>query len=91
MAFSVANSIPMTIMNADWKKYGRSAGCIRNAEMAKNAEALIALWDGKSKGTINMLDNANEYGLKMYLGRYDMENRKVYKGELTDSYYGKLY
>ena len=34
---------------ADWDKYGKKAGYMRNVEMAENADALIAFWDGKSK------------------------------------------
>lgn len=48
---------------ADWKKYGKSAGYRRNKEMAKVADALIAFWDGESKGTKHMIDLAKEYGL----------------------------
>ncbi|MDR3049232.1 MAG: DUF2493 domain-containing protein [Elusimicrobiota bacterium] len=47
-------------MKANWKKYGRAAGPIRNREMAKIADALIAFWDGKSKGTKNMIDTMNK-------------------------------
>lgn len=39
-----------------WKLYGKRAGMIRNAEMKIFSEALIAVWDGKSKGTLNMLN-----------------------------------
>lgn len=48
---------------ADWNKYGKSAGYIRNSEMAKNADALAAFWDGKSKGTGHMINLAKEHGL----------------------------
>ena len=50
---------------ADWNKYGKSAGYKRNEEMAKYADALIAFWDGKSKGTKHMIDLAKRYGLKV--------------------------
>lgn len=50
---------------ADWDNYGYSAGPIRNAEMARNADALIAFWDGHSPGTRNMIKNANEQNLKV--------------------------
>lgn len=40
---------------ADWDRYGRSAGFRRNEEMAKVADALVAFWDDKSKGTANMI------------------------------------
>lgn len=43
---------------ADWQKYGRSAGIIRNKEMADSADALIAfLMAGEAnKGTMNMIN-----------------------------------
>lgn len=40
---------------ANWEKYGRSAGFRRNEEMAQVADALVAFWDGQSKGTCNMI------------------------------------
>lgn len=43
---------------ADWDRDGNSAGPIRNAKMAENADALIAFWDGESRGTYNMIDTA---------------------------------
>lgn len=43
---------------ADWDADGKSAGPIRNAKMAENADALIAFWDGESRGTYNMIDTA---------------------------------
>lgn len=48
---------------ADWDKYGKRAGYIRNEEMAKISNALIAFWDGESRGTKHMIDLAKEYGL----------------------------
>lgn len=41
---------------ADWNKYGKSAGYIRNKQMSKYGNSLIAFWDGKSKGTSHMID-----------------------------------
>jgi glycerophosphoryl diester phosphodiesterase len=55
---------------ADWKRYGKSAGYKRNAEMAAYANALIAFWDGKSKGTKNMIDLAKQAGLKVRIYNY---------------------
>lgn len=49
---------------ADWDKYGKRAGYIRNEEMAKNADALVAFWDGESRGTKHMIELAGKYGLK---------------------------
>lgn len=50
-----ANRHRITVMPADWTTHGRRAGFVRNAEMAKRADALIAVWDGKSAGTRNMI------------------------------------
>lgn len=43
---------------ANWDRDGNSAGPIRNAKMAENADALIAFWNGESRGTYNMIDTA---------------------------------
>lgn len=50
---------------AEWKKYGKAAGPIRNEEMAQNADALVAFWDGKSPGTRNMIEMAKKYHLQV--------------------------
>lgn len=47
-------------MPAEWDKYGRSAGYIRNAEMADYADACIVFWDGVSPGTKHMIDLAEK-------------------------------
>lgn len=59
----------LSVYPANWEKYGKKAGYIRNIEMAKNADALIAVWDGKSKGTAHMIDIAKQYGLLTYIIR----------------------
>lgn len=55
---------------AEWKKYGRSAGPRRNEAMAKYADALLSYWDGKSKGTKNMIELAKANGLKVGVYQY---------------------
>lgn len=55
---------------AEWKKYGKKAGIMRNAVMADNADALIAYWDGISRGTKNMIDEARKRGLAVRIKRY---------------------
>lgn len=49
------NNIHVNHFPADWDYYGHAAGFIRNIEMADNADALIAFWDSKSKGTEHMI------------------------------------
>lgn len=37
--------------------------------MADRAEALVAIWDGQSRGTKHMIDTARAQGLRVYLWR----------------------
>jgi hypothetical protein len=47
--------LPCKVFPAQWAKYGKSAGPIRNAEMAKYTDYGVAVWDGVSRGTANMI------------------------------------
>ena len=48
---------------ADWYTFGKSAGYKRNVQMGEYADALILLWDGRSKGSAMMKKIAEEKGL----------------------------
>lgn len=65
--YAKRNNIPLQIYRANWDAYGKRAGHIRNRQMAECSEALIALWDGKSKGTQNMINTAKELNLKVFV------------------------
>lgn len=60
-------NVPCERFPADWDRYGKSAGYRRNEQMADHAEALIALWDGKSRGTNHMVNTAIRKGLHVYV------------------------
>lgn len=57
-----ANGIAIKHYPADWDAHGRSAGIIRNRQMAEYADFLVAFWDGKSHGTKNMIDTMQQIG-----------------------------
>ena len=65
--YGMINNIPVEPFLAKWNEFGKSAGYKRNVEMANNAEALILVWDGKSKGSKHMLDVAKTKGLKTFV------------------------
>lgn len=65
--YAVENVIPITRFVPDWNKYGKRAGFLRNAEMGDYAEALVAVWDGESRGTKQMIDYATKKGLKVFV------------------------
>ena len=62
--------------HADWNRDGKAAGPIRNTQMAKVADALIAFWDGNSRGTQNMIDLARLKPLPFRIVRFDLEKEK---------------
>jgi hypothetical protein len=68
------HGIPVERHPADWDRFGRSAGHRRNAEMAACAEALVALWDGRSPGTQGMIGIARKQGLRVHVHRIDNAN-----------------
>lgn len=61
------------IYEADWDAHGKAAGPIRNQQMAQDADALIAFWDGKSRGTKDMIEKAVRAGLEIHVYRYRPE------------------
>lgn len=55
------------VYEAYWKAKGNAAGPIRNKEMIADADALIAFWDGKSKGTKNCIKCATDKGIPVLI------------------------
>lgn len=74
--FAKKFDIPLKVFLADWEKYGKSAGIIRNKEMAKYGDALIAVSWNNSRGTANMIEEAKKAGLKVYVHIYEPETIK---------------
>ena len=86
-----ANNIPIDSFPANWsdighkdayiktrrdgKKYDVKAGLRRNIEMSKHADALIALWDGGSRGTKHMINQAKKMGLQIFV--YNPKNPQL--------------
>jgi hypothetical protein len=58
--FAGRNNLKVEVYRAEWDKYGKGAGHRRNHQMSLVADGLIALWDGKSSGTKNMIENAHK-------------------------------
>lgn len=48
--------LPVKVFPADWERYGKRAGILRNFEQAEYGEGLVTLWDGTSPGTKHMQD-----------------------------------
>lgn len=61
-----ANGVPVERMPADWSTHGRAAGPLRNRRMAQEADALLLIWDGKSRGSASMLREARARRLRIW-------------------------
>ena len=68
--WAAENGIPLELYPANWNAYGKLAGFVRNIEMARKAEGLLAVWDGASNGTRHMIRTAENHGLKTFIVRY---------------------
>jgi len=67
---SVEFGLGLKVMPADWDKFGLKAGHERNWRMAEYVAprgGLIAVWDGKSNGTYDMITIAKAFQLKQYV------------------------
>lgn len=60
----------LALFPADWDTHGKSGGAIRNADMAKYADALIAFWDGSSRGTKHMIETMRFMNKPVKVVRY---------------------
>ncbi len=67
--YAQTNDIEFTEYVADWDKHGRRAGFLRNVTMVVAVEAVIAVWDGKSRGTKHSIDYATSQGKQVFVLR----------------------
>jgi hypothetical protein len=65
------NGVKTLIFKPDWDKYGKSAGFIRNKDIVRNSDLIIAFWDGQSKGTKSSIDLCENYKVKVKVIKYE--------------------
>lgn len=66
--FAKEQDVPIKQFIPDWNgPLDKAAGHARNRDMGDYADALIALWDGQSKGTKGMIEYAKKKGLQVYV------------------------
>ena len=65
--WAIENNILIKRFPADWNKYGKRAGILRNESMAQYADGLLAFHDGIGRGTANMIMNAQKYNLFVHV------------------------
>ena len=65
----------LEVFPANWNKFGKSAGFIRNEQMAEIADALIAFWDEKSHGTKHMIEIMKNKKLLVRVVNYETSDK----------------
>lgn len=65
----------LEVFPANWNKFGKSAGFIRNEQMAEIADALIVFWDGKSHGTKHMIEIMENKKLLVRVVNYETSDK----------------
>lgn len=51
---------PAIVFEADWTKFGKSAGFKRNVQIIESSDIVLAFWDGISKGTRHSINLAKQ-------------------------------
>lgn len=75
------HGVPVERYPADWQKHGRAAGPIRNRQMGKKGDALVAVMRRPgTPGTRNMIQTAERLGLKVYVLLTNSETCTIEKG-----------
>lgn len=67
--YAQSNGIEFTEYTADWNKHGKRAGFLRNVTMVDVVDAVIAVWDGASRGTKHSIDYATSQGKQVFVLR----------------------
>lgn len=65
--YAAENGVEFIEYLADWDKYGKRAGFIRNYAMVGAADAVIAVWDGTSSGTKHSIELARSSGKPVFV------------------------
>ncbi len=60
-------AIPITIYHANWDKFGKRAGMIRNESIVNDCEAVVAFPGPESKGTRDTINKAGLKGIPLYV------------------------
>ena len=63
--YADSHSIEKHIIRPQYERYGRGAPLKRNEEMVELCDAVLAVWDGNSRGTKYTLDYARKKGKKI--------------------------
>jgi len=64
------NNITTLIFKPDWERHGRGAGMVRNTDIVKNSDIVVAFWDGSSKGTLDSIRKVEKLNKGLMIIKY---------------------
>ncbi len=64
-AYANANGIKMTVFLPDYQRYGRGAPIVRNKQIVDFADEVLAFWNGKSRGTLSVIEYCKKQGKRV--------------------------
>jgi hypothetical protein len=67
--YAKEHDIPLEVYPADWKKLGKRAEPVRNTQIVKRADVVIAFLSKKSKGTLDTIFKARKAGKRVIVKR----------------------
>lgn len=57
--------LEVRIFPANWAKYGKQAGYLRNVQIVDAADTIVCFWDGVSPGTLHSMKIAETRGKRV--------------------------
>lgn len=65
--YALDHGFELKIIKAEWKRFGKPAGPIRNKKLAKEGDIFICFWNKSSRGTKSLIDYALELNKTVYI------------------------
>lgn len=60
--FAQEHGISLKVFKPDWDQFGKRAGILRNIEIVKASDVVVAFWDQKSRGTEFTINECKRQG-----------------------------
>ena len=86
--FAKENKIKCTVFLPQYEIYGKRAPLIRNNIILENSDAILAIWDGESKGTLYTINRSKKLGLKVMI--VNLDPVKKYNDNIWNNNAGRL-
>lgn len=75
-AYAISRGIPISEFYPDYRRYGRGAPLKRNLQILERADAVLAFWDGSSRGTKFVIDRCTARGIPLTVIRLERKRGK---------------